>query len=80
MAVQWVYSTAKALGETKTLKRNICLEICFVEFPGGLAVRDLVLSLLWCRFDSRLGISACFGCRGKKKKKKKRRGLVDGKN
>ena len=21
------------------------------EFPGGLAVKDLVLSLLWCRFD-----------------------------
>ena len=23
----------------------------FLEFPGGLAVRDLELSLLWCGFD-----------------------------
>ena len=32
------------------LKDN-AMEVKRQEFPGGLAVKDLMLSLLWCRFD-----------------------------
>ena len=46
------------------------------ELPGGLAVKDLMLSLLWLRFDPWPGsfhMSACHGYSQKKKKKKKKK-------
>ena len=42
-----------------------------MDFPGGLAVKDPVLSLLWHRFDPCLGTSACSRHGQKKKKKEK---------
>ena len=33
------------------------------KFPGALEVKDLVLIMLWHRFDPGLGTSTCFfGC------------------
>ena len=32
----------------------LCIKIVILEFPGDLAVRNSVLSLLWLRFDPRL--------------------------
>lgn len=42
-----------------------------LEFPGGVAVKDLALSLLWFRFDPWTGTSAYCGCIQKKKQKQK---------
>ena len=39
--------------------------------PSWLRVKDLTLSLLWCRFDPGLGTSTCHEGSPKKKKKKK---------
>ena len=41
----------------------------WMEFPGGPAVKDLALSLLWLSFNP--WPYACCGCHQKKKKKKK---------
>ena len=41
------------------------------EFPGGLVVKDLVLSLLWLGFHPWPRTSACLRHNQKKKKKKK---------
>ena len=46
-----------------------------MEFPGGLAFKDLALSLLWLGsllwhgFNNGPGTSTCLGCSQKKKKK-----------
>ena len=32
-------------------RRKMVLKIMVKEFPGGLVVKDLVLSLLWLKFD-----------------------------
>ena len=43
-----------------------------LEFPGGLEVKDLVLTLLWCRFHPWLG-NFCMPWAWPKKKKKQER-------
>ena len=42
------------------------------KFPSGLAVKDLVLSLLWLRFDPWPGYFCMLQAQQKKKKKKKK--------
>ena len=43
-----------------------------MEFPGGLGVKDLVLSLLWLELIPGLGNLSCHSCDQKKFKKKKK--------
>ena len=50
------------------LKANVSLG----DFPGGLAVKDLALSLLWLRFDPKPGNFHMPQARPKKKKKKEK--------
>lgn len=47
-----------------------------LEFSGGLAVKDLVLSLLWLWFDPWLGISHCMLWALLEKLRKKRWGEI----
>ena len=49
------------------------------EFPGGLAFKNLALSLLWLGFDS-LGTSTCFRCVRKKGREGGRKEELNGKN
>ena len=56
---------------TKTFKRKK-----FQEFPGGLAIKDLVLSLLWLEIEPWPGTSTCCGCSQNRKKKKERNFLI----
>ena len=44
----------------------------FMRFPGDLAIKDLVLSLLWCGFDPRPGNFCMPQARPKKKNPKQK--------
>ena len=46
------------------------LKKSYEEFPGGLAVKDSALSLLWFEFNSIFGTFACCGHSQKKKKER----------
>ena len=47
-------------------------EKAFQEFPVGQVAKDLVWSLVWCKFDAALRLSACHGHSKKKKKERKK--------
>ena len=60
------------LSDVTAPKKFWNIEILILEFPGGLAIKDLVLSLLWLWFDPWLrNFHIPQACQKKKKKKKK---------